>query len=70
MVRIEGVVEHGHEHEHPGAESCGITDASPSIGAGLVEGYRKARFGVVATSRTIAESEYTQADYDAVLGVK
>jgi NAD(P)-dependent dehydrogenase (short-subunit alcohol dehydrogenase family) len=94
-----------------------ITGASQGIGAGLVEGYRKAGFGVVATSRTIAESddpdivtiqgdiadpatadrviaaalddfgridtlvnnagsfiakpftEYTQADYDAVLGV-
>jgi NAD(P)-dependent dehydrogenase (short-subunit alcohol dehydrogenase family) len=94
-----------------------ITGASQGIGAGLVEGYRKAGFGVVATSRTIAESddpgivtiqgdiadpatadrviaaaldnfgridtlvnnagsfiakpftEYTQADYDTVLGV-
>src|SRR5882724_4614888 len=34
-----------------------ITGASQGIGAGLVEGYRKAGFGVVATSRTIAESD-------------
>ncbi|MGW4771935.1 SDR family NAD(P)-dependent oxidoreductase [Nocardia sp. NPDC004278] len=34
-----------------------ITGASQGIGAGLVEGYRKAGFGVVATSRTITASD-------------
>ncbi|MEV0380564.1 SDR family oxidoreductase [Nonomuraea sp. NPDC050643] len=34
-----------------------ITGASQGIGAGLVEAYRKLGYGVVATSRTIAESQ-------------
>ncbi|MFC8237782.1 SDR family NAD(P)-dependent oxidoreductase [Streptomyces sp. NPDC057284] len=34
-----------------------ITGASQGIGAGLVEAYRKRGYGVVATSRTVAESQ-------------
>ncbi|MET8515922.1 SDR family oxidoreductase [Streptomyces sp. NPDC005077] len=43
-----------------------ITGASQGIGAGLVEAYRKLGYGVVATSRTIAESQ--DADVVTVQG--
>jgi NAD(P)-dependent dehydrogenase (short-subunit alcohol dehydrogenase family) len=43
-----------------------ITGASQGIGAGLVEGYRKQGFAVVATSRTIAASQ--EADVLTVQG--
>jgi NAD(P)-dependent dehydrogenase (short-subunit alcohol dehydrogenase family) len=61
-----------------------ITGASQGIGAGLVVGYRRLGYAVVANSRTMAPSddrrqrrhllvkpftEYTDADYDGITGV-
>lgn len=43
-----------------------ITGASQGIGAGLVDAYRKLGYGVVATSRTVAEAQ--DADVVTVQG--
>jgi NAD(P)-dependent dehydrogenase (short-subunit alcohol dehydrogenase family) len=52
---------HGRERNHPRMDNVQrvvvVTGASQGIGAGLVAGYRRLGFGVVATSRSIAPSK-------------